>query len=330
MLIKPNDKIYITGHQGLLGRSLTRNFRLHKYTNIITTNRSEVDFLDFNKTKRIMSDLRPDVVIISAAKVGGIKANIDSPVEYLLENLRIQNNLIESSWKAGVRRLLFIGSSCIYPKYSKQPITEEQLLSGKLEKTLEPYALAKIAGLKLCTALRTQYGFDAICIMPSNLYGPGDNFNLTNSHVLPSLIRRFHEAKMKNLNKINCWGSGNVYREFLYVDDLADACRFLLEKWNPELQSSPKLEDGSLLDYLNVGTGCDLSIRNLANIIAKIIHYNGEIKWDQSKPDGTPRKLLNVSRINNLGWFSKTTINKGIELTYNHFLDSIITNTIRL
>jgi GDP-L-fucose synthase len=232
-----------------------------------------------------------------------------------LENLKIQTNLIENSFKNKVKRLLFLGSSCIYPKFAKQPIKEEYLLDGKLESTNEWYALAKIAGIKLCEALREQENFDSICLMPTNLYGPGDNYHPLNSHVLPALIRKFFEAKKNNLPSVTCWGSGKPYREFLHVDDLAKACVFALEKWDPNAKSSPKDINGNPLNFLNVGTGIDLSIKELASIIADKVGYKGFIKWDTSKPDGTPKKLLDISRIKSLGWQPSISLDNGISKT---------------
>jgi GDP-L-fucose synthase len=247
------------------------------------------------------------VVVVAAAKVGGILANASYPADFLLDNLKIQNHVIESAWRSGVRRLLFLGSSCIYPKFAEQPIREESLLSGPLEPTNEWYAIAKIAGIKLCQAYRKQYGCDFISAMPTNLYGPNDNYHPENSHVLPALIRRFHEAKLNQLPSVTCWGTGSALREFLYADDLADACLFLMETY-----SSP--------DIVNIGSGTDLSIRELAQLVAETVGYPGEILWDTTKPDGTPRKLMQSTRLHALGWQPSIPMSKGIPLAYQDFL----------
>ncbi len=249
---------------------------------------------------------QPTVVVLAAAKVGGIQANSSYPADFLLENLKIQTHVIETAWHSGVRRLLFLGSSCIYPKFAEQPIREESLLTGELEPTNEWYAIAKIAGIKLCEALRRQHGFDAISLMPTNLYGPGDNYHPTNSHVLPALIRRFHEAAEAQATSVTCWGSGSPLREFLHVDDLGEACVFALEHWNPASTDHA---------YLNVGTGKDLSIRELAEAISTATGYQGLIHWDSSKPDGTPKKQLDVSRLSALGWRSRISLSEGLAST---------------
>jgi len=305
-LIDQKDKIYIAGHKGMVGQAIKRSFLKNNYKNLIYASKKELDLRDYLAVKEWFKVQNPDVVIIAAAKVGGILANSLYPAEFLFDNLKIQTNLIENAFKNNVKRLLFLGSSCIYPKNSKQPIKEEYLLSGDLEKTNEWYALAKIAGIKQCSSLKIQYGFDAISLMPTNLYGPGDNYHPTNSHVLPALIRRFQEAVDTNENNVTCWGSGNPLREFLHVDDLAEACLFVLEKWKPKEQD---------IHYLNVGTGKDISIKELAYIISENIGFKGEIFWDKTKPDGTFRKLLEVSRINNLGWEAKIELTYGIKNT---------------
>ncbi len=330
MLISSKDKIFVAGHNGMLGKSLVLKLKEEGFKNLITANKSELNLTDYTKTNNFMEKESPDIVVVCAAKVGGIKANIDYPADYLLENIKIQNSIIESSFRNKVRRLLFIGSSCIYPKFAAQPIVEEALLTSSLEPTLEPYALAKISGLKMCEALRKQYDFDAICLMPSNLYGPGDNFNANNSHVLPSLIRKFHFAKEKNIPYLTCWGSGNVLREFLFVDDLSDAILVALKEWDPSLKDAPKLDDNSMLTYLNVGVGKDISIKDLANLIANVVGYKGAIKWDLSKKDGTPRKLLDISRIEKLGWHQKTKLKDGLKITYEYFLRSLSEGSTRL
>ena len=255
------------------------------------------------------------MVVLAAAKVGGIYANETFPADFLLENLKIQTNVIEGAWKAGVRRLLFLGSSCIYPKFAKQPIKEEELMTGSLEPTNEWYAIAKITGIKLCESLRQQYGFDAISLLPTNLYGPGDNYHPKNSHVLPALIRRFHEAKESGAESVICWGTGSPMREFLHVDDLGNACVFALENWSALDKDSPKDDQGNPLAFLNVGTGVDLKIKELAEKIAAIVGFEGTIEWDSSKPDGTPKKQLDVSQIQALGWSAQTTLAEGLAST---------------
>jgi len=259
--------------------------------------------------------------VLAAAKVGGIQSNSTYPADFLLENLKIQTHVIETAWRSGVRRLLFLGSSCIYPKFAEQPIREEALLTSALEPTNEWYAIAKISGLKLCEALRIQHGFDAISLMPTNLYGPGDNYHPTNSHVLPAMIRRFHEAAEANAPKVICWGSGSPMREFLHVEDLGEACVFALERWMPAPGE---------LTYLNVGTGMDLSIRELAEEVAKATGYKGAIEWNTSKPDGTPKKQLDTSRLANLGWTARISLLEGLEKTVAGFRDQLSQKLVRL
>ena len=317
------DKILIAGANGMVGRAINRLLissgygekNLHGH--IYTPSRKELNYLNYSEVEDWFNLFRPSVVIIAAAKVGGIFANNNFPADFLMDNLIIQTNLITISWKKKVRKLIFLGSSCIYPKFSKQPILEEYLLSGSLEKTNESYALAKIAGIKLCQSLRKQYNFDAISLMPSNLYGPFDNYNYENSHVLPALIRKFSEAKDKNEAKVVCWGTGLPFREFLHVDDLADATLFLLKNWN----SSSKILEKSCSNWINVGTGTEVSIKELAETIKKEIGYEGEIEWDISKPDGTPKKLLSIKKLKSLGWNYKINLNDGIKKTINSFLE---------
>ncbi len=320
--INYSDKIYVAGHQGLVGSAVYRLLQNSEYGKsksgkILTISKNDLDLRDNYQVHNWFKKNKPNVVIIAAAKVGGIFANSNYPVDFLLDNLRIQNNLIENSFKFGVNRLLFLGSSCIYPKFANQPIIEDELMKSMLEPTNEWYALAKISGIKLCEAYRKQYDFDAICLMPTNLYGPGDNYHSTNSHVMPALIKKFFEAKLKDLPSVTCWGSGSPMREFLHVDDLAEACIFALEKWNPKDQESPKNASGYPLNFLNVGTGLEISIKDLAEKISKIIEFKGEIIWDKTKPDGTPRKRLNVEKIHSLGWHHKIHINDGIANTIN-------------
>jgi len=314
-LISKEDKIYVAGHRGMAGSAIINELRLAEYKNIITLTRQELDLTNELEVKNWFKENKPDVVVLAAAKVGGIEANNNDPTGFLLENLKIQNNVIESSWKNNSKRLLFLGSSCIYPKFANQPIKEEELMSGYLEPTNASYALAKIAGLRLCKSLRNQYGFDAISLMPTNLYGPGDNYDLQNGHVLPALIRKFYEAKINKSKEVVCWGTGSPYREFLHVDDLGKACLFALENWDPDSPESPKDNQNKPLTYLNVGTGKDMTIKDLALLIAEIVQFNGEIIWDKTKPDGTPRKQLSISRIKAAGWEPQISINEGLKST---------------
>jgi len=299
--------VYIAGHRGLVGSALLRNLQKHGYRNIIVRTRDELDLRNTGDVRQFFSKTRPELVIAAAARVGGIKANYDFPVEFLLENLQIQNNLISAGFDFGVKKLLFLGSSCSYPKLAAQPIKEEALLAGYLEPTNEPYAIAKIAGIKLCQAYARQHGANFISVMPTNLYGPGDNFDLETSHVLAALIRKVHEAKLENRREVVIWGTGTPRREFLYSDDLAEALRFLLENYD-----SPEI--------INVGCGYDISIRELAQIVAKVIEFEVELVFDTSKPDGTPRKLLDTGRLQKLGWKPRISLEDGIRDTYQWFL----------
>ena len=310
-LISPSDRIFVAGHRGMVGSAILRRLRSAGYTSLLTAARDELDLTDPVAVGQWFAAHRPDVVVLAAAKVGGILANDTYPADFLLDNLKIQNHVIESAWRHGTRRLLFLGSSCIYPKLAPQPIQEESLLTGALEPTNEWYAIAKITGIKLCHALRIQHGFDAFSLMPTNLYGPGDNYHPTNSHVLPALIRRFHEARRDGAPVVACWGSGSPRREFLHVDDLADAAVFCLETWQPGAEE---------LQYVNVGTGSDVTIAELAGLVADAVGYRGTIEWDTSKPDGTPRKLLDVSRLEGLGWRARIPLEQGLERTVAHFL----------
>ena len=316
-LIQPSDRIYVAGHRGMAGSAIGRALQRGGYNNLLTTSRQELDLLDPQAVARWLADQRPDVVILAAARVGGILANNTYPADFLLENLKIQNHVIESSWRYGTRRLLFLGSSCIYPKHAEQPIREEALLTGPLEPTNEWYAIAKIAGIELCRALKRQHGFDAISLMPTNLYGPGDNYHPTNSHVLPGLIRRFHEAKTASASHVTCWGSGSPRREFLHVDDIGSACVFALEHWQPGVDE---------IQHLNVGTGIDLTIKELAEAVATATGYEGTILWDTSKPDGTPRKQLDVGRLAAMGWTASIPLAKGLRDTVGAF-DSRLART---
>ncbi len=330
MLINKSDKIFITGHKGMVGSSILRTFIKKGYKNLVTVERSELDLKDENSVLCWFKKNRPDIVILAAAKVGGIEANRKFPVEFMLENLRIQNNVIYSSYLNNVKRFLFLGSSCIYPKFAEQPIREESLLQAPLEKTNEAYALAKISGIKLIEYLRKQKGFDGISLMPTNLYGKNDNYRLNESHVLPSLVRKIYEAKENKLPFVECWGTGKPYREFLYVDDLGDAAVFVLENWDPNEKDSPRDDSGEKLTYLNVGTGKDISIFELSKILKEKIGFSGEIKWNTSKPDGTYKKKLDVSRIMKLGWKPKVRLKDGIEKTIQFFLIEKNNNSIRL
>jgi GDP-L-fucose synthase len=299
--------VYIAGHRGLVGSALLRNLQKHGYRNVIVRTRDELDLRNAGDVRQFFSTTRPDAVVVAAARVGGIKANYDFPVEFLLENLQIQNNLISAGFDFGVKKLLFLGSSCSYPKLAAQPIKEEALLAGHLEPTNEPYAIAKIAGIKLCQAYARQHGANFISVMPTNLYGPGDNFDLETSHVLAALIRKVHEAKLENRREVAIWGTGTPRREFLHSDDLAEALRFLLENYD-----SPQI--------INVGCGYDVSIRELAQIVAKVIEVEVKLVFDPSKPDGTPRKLLDTGRLQKLGWKSRISLEDGIRDTYQWFL----------
>ena len=320
-LITPADRIFVAGHRGMAGSAICRAFEGAGYHQLLTASRSELDLLDGPAVEAWFSKHQPTVVVLAAAKVGGIQANSSYPADFLLENLKIQTNVIETAWRSGVRRLLFLGSSCIYPKFAEQPIKEESLFAGALEPTNEWYAIAKIAGVKLCESLRIQHGFDAISLMPTNLYGPGDNYHPNNSHVLPALIRRFHEATEVKSPSVSCWGTGSPLREFLHVDDLGEACVFALEKWSPA---------SSELTYLNVGTGVDLSIRELAEAVACVTGFSGAIHWDTSKPDGTPKKQLDVSRLATLGWRARIPLAEGLESTLKVFREQLKKDLVRL
>ncbi|MCP9881512.1 GDP-L-fucose synthase [Cyanobium sp. Alchichica 3B3-8F6] len=280
--------------------------------------------------QRWFAEHRPEVVVLAAAKVGGIHANATYPADLLLDNLKIQQHVIENAWRHGTRRLLFLGSSCIYPKFAQQPLREEALLTGALEPTNSWYAIAKIAGIKLCAALRQQHGFDAISLMPTNLYGPGDNYHPTNSHVLPALIRRFHEAAECGAATVTCWGTGTPLREFLHVDDLGEACVFALEHWDPAAAHAPRDDQDQRLTHLNVGTGLDTTIRQLAEAVAEATGYQGEILWDASQPDGTPKKQLDVSRLAGLGWRARIPVSEGLRSTVALFREQLLQQQVGL
>jgi GDP-L-fucose synthase len=320
-LITPADRIFVAGHRGMAGSAICRALQHGGYSQILTASRTELDLLNPQAVERWFAEQRPSVVVLAAAKVGGIHANATYPADFLLQNLKIQTHVIETAWRSGVRRLLFLGSSCIYPKLAEQPIREESLLTGALEPTNEWYAIAKITGIKLCAALRQQHGFDGISLMPTNLYGPGDNYHPTNSHVLPALIRRFHEAAERGDASVTCWGTGTPLREFLHVDDLGDACVFALEHWQP---------DADQLQHLNVGTGVDLTIRELAEAVAEATGFRGTIAWDASKPDGTPKKQLDVSRLAALGWRARIPLREGLRDTVRLFREQRDQQLVRL
>lgn len=305
--MEKNSKIYIAGHKGMVGSAIQRKLVAAGYTTIICKTHAELDLIDQQAVKTFFKQEKPDYVFLAAAKVGGIKANDTLSSDFIYENIMIESNIIYFSHVYGVKKLLFLGSSCIYPKFASQPIREEALMTGLLEPTNEAYAVAKITGIKMCQMFRKQYGCDFISVMPCNLYGPRDNYHPEHSHVIPGLIRRFHEGKLSGTSSVVCWGTGTPQREFLYVDDLADACLFLMNNYSDSV-------------HINVGTGKDITIRELAEIIARVINYNGDILWDHALPDGTPQKLLDVSKINNLGWHHTTNLVQGLKLAYEDFL----------
>lgn len=307
--MEKDAKIYVAGHKGMVGSAIVRSLRAQGYENIITRSHSELDLIRQNEVEDFFACERPEYVFLAAAKVGGIAANSAHLADFIYENMVLEMNVIHSAWKNGCKKLMFLGSSCIYPRMAPQPMKEDCLLTGELEKTNEAYALAKISGLKYCEYLNRQYKTDYISVMPTNLYGPNDNYHPEHSHVLPALIRRFHEAKEKGLKEVYCWGTGSPLREFLYVDDLADACVYLMNNYSGN-------------ETVNIGTGKEITIRELTELVARIIGYEGEIKWDPSRPDGTPRKLLDVSKLNELGWHYKTELEDGIRLTYDDFLNN--------
>ncbi|HLK27784.1 MAG TPA: GDP-L-fucose synthase [Puia sp.] len=301
------DKVYVAGHRGMVGSAIVRKLQSQNFNNLLLKSSAELDLRNQQKVNDFFESEKPDYVFLAAAKVGGILANDTYRGEFLYDNLMIQNNVINASYKNDVRKLLFLGSSCIYPRLAPQPLKEEYFLTGELEKTNEPYAIAKITGIKMCDAYRAQYGCNYISVMPTNLYGPNDNYDLHNSHVLPALIRKFHEAKMNNEPSVTIWGTGLPRREFLHADDLADACFFLMQNYN---------EPG----FINIGTGEDIEIKNLANLVQKIVGYSGELKHDLTKPDGTPRKLLDVTRLHGMGWKAKIGLEEGIAKAYSDFV----------
>lgn len=313
-----NKKIYIAGHTGMVGSAITRNLGSNGYTDLVHRSSKELDLVRQSEVEQFFKDEKPDLVIVAAAKVGGIMANNIFRAEFIYQNLMIESNIIHSAYENGVEKLIFLGSSCIYPKLAPQPLKEEYLLSGYLEETNEPYAVAKIAGIKLCENYYRQYGSNFYSAMPTNMYGPFDNYNLETSHVLPALIRKFHEAKTNKDKTVTLWGTGKPLREFMYVDDLAEAIRFLMEKIDA------KDIYGKGIVHLNIGTGNDLTIAETAEVIKNVIGFDGEIVYDTSKPDGTPRKLMDVARINEFGWHAKTGLKEGIAKAYDWFLNNEI------
>ena len=301
--------IYVAGHRGLVGSAICRALIREGYENLLTRTHTELDLCDQAAVRDFFAQHRPHVVVLAAAKVGGIHANATYPAEFIYQNLQIQNNVIDSAYRNDCKKLLFLGSSCIYPKMCPQPIKEEYLLTGPLEPTNDAYALAKIAGIKMCQAYRKQYGFDAISAMPTNLYGPGDNYHPENSHVIPALIRRFHEAKMAGAEKVTIWGTGKALREFLYMDDMAEACLFLMENYSD-------------FEHVNVGCGSDISIIDTARLIAEAVGFEGRIDTDPTKPDGTPRKLMDCSKLFSMGWQPRVALKEGLRDAYNDFLQN--------
>ena len=308
-MMEKQAKIYVAGHRGMVGSAICRALEAQGYTNLIKRTSKELDLRDQQAVEEFFRAEKPDYVFLAAAKVGGILANNEAPADFMYDNMILEMNVIHSAWKNGVKKLMFLGSSCIYPRLAPQPMPESCLLTSSLEQTNEAYALAKISGLKYCEYLNRQYGTDYISVMPTNLYGPNDNYHPQHSHVLPALIRRFHEAKEAGAPTVTCWGTGAPLREFLYVDDLADACVYLMNTYSGN-------------ETVNLGTGKELTIRQLTELVAQVVGYTGEILWDPTKPDGTPRKLLDVSKLEKLGWHYKTELEEGIRLTYQDFLHS--------
>jgi GDP-L-fucose synthase len=318
--LTPQTRIFVAGHRGLVGSAIVRRLRAEGCSNLVLRSRNELDLLNQSAVHSFFEEERPEIVVLAAAKVGGILANSSFPGEFIYENLMIQSNIIHSSKKTGVERLLFLGSSCIYPKLAPQPMKEEYLLTGPLEPTNDAYAVAKIAGIKMCESYNRQFGTSYLAVMPTNLYGPGDNFDLENSHVLPALVRKFHEAKESGAAYVTVWGTGSPRREFLYVDDMADACVHLL---GLEEEKYKKLILSLEPCLINIGKGKDISIKELAELIKEIVGFEGEIVFDAGKPDGTPQKLLDVSRMNKLGWKAKVSLSEGIKRTYFSYKETM-------
>lgn len=308
-MMETEAKIYVAGHRGMVGSAIIRSLQSKGYGNIITRTHRELDLCRQDAVEQFFESEKPEYVFLAAARVGGILANQNAPADFMYDNAMLQMNVIHSAWQCGCRKLLFLGSSCIYPRLAPQPMPERCLLTSELEKSNEAYALAKISGLKYCEFLRRQYGADFISAMPTNLYGPNDNYHPSNSHVLPALIRRFHEAMQLGLKEVTCWGTGTPLREFLYVDDLADACLFLMNQYSGD-------------ETVNVGTGKELTIKELTEMVAEVIGYRGEINWDAAKPDGTPRKLLDTTKLRTLGWSYRTDLRDGIRQTYEDYLNT--------
>lgn len=313
MLMEKNSRIYVAGHRGLVGSAIFKELQQQGFTNVVGKSRSELNLLDSDAVAQFFRAEKPEFVFLAAARVGGIVANNSLPASFIYENLQIQNNIIHSSHLNGVKKLLFLGSSCIYPRLAPQPMRESDLLTGPLESTNEWYAIAKIAGIKMCQAYRRQYGHDYISAMPTNMYGPNDNFDLQSSHVIPALIRKFHEGKSSNAPRVVCWGTGSPRREFLYSEDLARACVFLMQNYSEE-------------QFINVGYGTDVSIRELAETIKRVTGFGGEIVWDTTKPDGTPRKLMDNSRLAALGWKPQVRLEEGLRMAYDSFLRGEVTH----
>lgn len=309
-MLNKSDKIYVAGHRGLVGSAIVRNLQAKGYTNIIGKTHKELNLTDQMAVNSFFEKEKPDVVVLAAAKVGGINANNTTPAEFAYENMQIQCNVIQCAHKYKVKKLLFLGSTCIYPKMAEQPIKEDSLLTGPLEETNEAYAIAKIAGLEMCKFYKRQYGDNFISCMPTNLYGPHDNYDLLGSHVMPAMIRKFHDAKEKNADFVELWGTGTPLREFLYVDDMADACTFLLENYDGE-------------QHVNIGTGKEVTIKQLAEAVQKTVGFKGEIHWNSSMPDGTPRKLTDVTKLHSLGWNHKVELEEGIQLAYKWFCENV-------
>lgn len=308
-MMEKDAKIYVAGHRGMVGSAIVRCLEKQGYHNIVTRTHKELNLCRQDDVEKFFAEEKPDYVFLAAAKVGGIMANSRALADFMYDNMILEMNVIHSAWQNGCKKLMFLGSSCIYPRMAPQPMPESCLLTSELEKTNEAYALAKISGLKYCEYLNKQYGTDYISVMPTNLYGPNDNYHPEHSHVLPALIRRFHEAKEAGLSEVTCWGTGTPLREFLYVDDLADACVYLMNTYSGD-------------ETVNLGTGKELTIKELTELVAKVVGFEGEIKWDTTKPDGTPRKLLDVSKLESLGWKYKTELEDGIRLSYDDFLNN--------
>ena len=316
--MKPDSRIYVAGHRGMVGSALVRTLQQHGYYNLLLRTRKELDLVNQSAVEAFFAEEKPDYVFLAAAKVGGIHANNTYPADFIYENLMIEANIINAACKHGIKRLLFLGSSCIYPKHAEQPMREQALLTGVLESTNEPYAIAKIAGIKLCESYNRQYGTDFRSVMPTNLYGEQDNFHPENSHVIPALIRRFHEAKQNKLDEVVVWGTGEVRREFLHVDDMAEACLHVMNLPGQIYKDNTE----PMLSHINVGSGVDVTIRELAETVKRVVGFQGKFSFDATRPDGTPRKLLDVSRLNNLGWKASINLEEGLEKTCDWFVQN--------